>query len=246
MSPSTSHAISVVVPAWNEERRIGSTLGRLLVDATELGIAEVIVVNDGSTDRTADIVRSHRAALNGTLVLTLIEHPRNRGKGAALRSGLKVASCPLVGYVDADLSIGPAPFAEARRIIESGADVVVGYRIPSNGMTERSGQPPLRHMLSILFKRVQRAIVGLPIGDTQCPFKLFRREEMMRIVPACRSDGWGFDVEVLLLACRAGFRIAELPVQWKFVGGSTVRTDPRTVWRTMRELITIRIMHGKA
>ena len=239
-------AISLVVPAWNEQSRIGPTLERILADAPRLGIDEVIVVNDGSTDSTSALVRSHAATLDGKLRVMLIDHAQNRGKGAALRSGLQAATSPLVAYLDADLSIGPAPLAEARRMIDSGADVVVGRRVSDGDMADRAGQPPLRHVLSILFKKVQRAIVGLAVRDTQCPFKLFRREAVLRAVPACRSDGWAFDVEVLLLASREGYQIQELPVPWKFIGGSTVRTDPRTAWRTLRELVVIQRRHGRA
>jgi dolichyl-phosphate beta-glucosyltransferase len=238
--------ISIIVPAWNEERRIGATLEHLLQEAGHLGIHELIVVNDGSTDTTSDIVRAHQCQPNEGPRLLLMEHPENRGKGAALQTGLLAATSPLIGYIDADLSVGPDPLVRARELIEGGADVVVGRRVDEQGRLGGGEQPTLRHVLARLFKRMQRAIVGLPIGDTQCPFKLFRAEVVTQSVPLCRSDGWAFDVEVLLVAHRAGYRIVELPVHWKFVGGSTVRADFRTVWRTMRDLITIRLRHGAA
>jgi glycosyltransferase involved in cell wall biosynthesis len=245
--PLTALAISVVVPAWNESLRIGATLDRLLADAPGLGIAEVIVVNDGSSDDTASIVRGKMAAATHTSVrLRLIDHPRNRGKGAALRTGLAATSSPLVGYLDADLSIGPAPLLEARRIIDAGADVVIGHRLPGNCLDERPDQPPLRRVLSFLFKQVQRAMIGLPVRDTQSPFKLFRREALEAALPGCKAEGWAFDVEVLLLAARRGYRLVDQPVPWKFIGGSTVRATPRTSMRVMRELLTIRRTHGSA
>ncbi len=238
--------LAVVIPAWNEELRIGATLDCLLADGAALDIEEVIVVNDGSTDGTAAVVRERAASHHGVPRIRLIEHDQNRGKGAALRTGLGAATAPLVGFIDADLSVGPASFAEASRMIASGADVVVGYRVSADGRTDGAGQPALRRMLSLLFKRVQRRITGLPIRDTQCPFKLFTGDAVARVLPHCTANGWGFDVEVLLIASRASLRIEEIPVQWQFVGGSTVRANPRTVWRTLRELIAIRRLHGSA
>ena len=245
MTPS-GNTLAVVLPAWNEEHRIRATLECLLRDGAGLAIEEVIVVNDGSTDGTADIVRTLAAEHHGNPRVRLIEHEANRGKGAALRTGLSAATAPLVGFIDADLSVGPASFAEAARVIESGADVVVGYRISSTGRPDGRGQPLPRYLLSIAFKRLQRGIIGLSIRDTQCPFKLFTQQALARALPQCTSDGWGFDVEVLLVAARAGMRLEEIPVQWQFVGGSTVRANPRTVWRTLRELLAIRRSHGSA
>jgi dolichyl-phosphate beta-glucosyltransferase len=242
----TALALSVVIPAWNEERRIGATLDCLLTSGTLLNIEEVIVVNDGSTDGTAAVVRQRAAAHQGVPCVRLIEHDGNHGKGAALRTGLAAATTPLVGFIDADLSVGPESFTSAARMIESGADVVVGYRVSSTGRPDGAGQPVVRRMLSHLFKRMQHRMIGLPIRDTQCPFKLFTRDAVAHALTHCTSDGWGFDVEVLLVLARAGMRIEEIPVQWHFVGGSTVRANPSTVWRTLRELLAIRRQHGSA
>lgn len=246
MSQRTPAPLAIVIPAWNEELRIGATLDCLIRDGAALDIAEVIVVNDGSTDLTADVVRQRAELQEGGPCIRLIDHEENQGKGAALRTGLLAATTPLVGFIDADLSVGPESFAEAARRIEAGADIVVGYRISSTGRPDGRGQPVVRYWLSRVFKRVQRQIIGLPARDTQCPFKLFTREAVARSVPQCTSDGWGFDVEVLLVASRAGYRIEEIPVRWSFVGGSTVRANPQTVLRTLRELLAIRRMHGPA
>lgn len=237
--------ISVVIPAWNESLRIGATLDHLLERCADLGVGDVIVVNDGSSDDTSELVRA-RAERATRPCIRLIEHEQNRGKGAALRTGLAAANTPLVGYLDADLSVGPEPLLEAARRIDAGADVIVGVRISYTGRADGAGQPMLRGWLSRLFKRFQRSLVGLPLQDTQCPFKLFTREAVERTLPRCTSDGWGFDVEVLLVAQRAGLRIEEIPVPWHFVGGSTVRANPLTAWRTLREVLAIRRRHGSA
>lgn len=239
----TDARLTVVIPAWNESRRIGATLDHLLDRCEGVDIAEVIVVNDGSTDDTTELVRE-RAARAVDPCIRLIEHERNQGKGAALRTGLAAADTPLIGYLDADLSVGPESFTEAARRIEAGADVIVGVRISYTGRADGAGQPALRGFLSRLFKRFQRRLIGLPLQDTQCPFKLFRRDALEQALPRCTSDGWGFDVEVLLVADRAGLRIEEIPVPWHFVGGSTVRANPLTAWRTLREVLAIRRRHG--
>lgn len=235
--------LTVVIPAWNESRRIGATLDHLLDRCEGVDIAEVIVVNDGSTDDTTELVRE-RAARAVHPCIRLIEHERNQGKGAALRTGLAAADTPLIGYLDADLSVGPESFSEAARRIDAGADVIVGVRISYTGRADGAGQPALRGFLSRLFKRFQRRLIGLPLQDTQCPFKLFRRDALEQALPRCTSDGWGFDVEVLLVADRAGLRVEEIPVPWHFVGGSTVRANPLTAWRTLREVLAIRRRHG--
>ncbi|MGE0135898.1 MAG: glycosyltransferase [Dehalococcoidia bacterium] len=237
--------LTIVIPAWNESLRIGSTLDHLIERCEGLDIAEVIVVNDGSEDDTADLIRERVARATHPRI-RLVDHDRNRGKGAALRTGLAAASSPLVGFLDADLSVGPESFAEAARRIDAGADVVVGIRISHTGRADGAGQPLLRGWLSRLFKRFQRGLVGLPLQDTQCPFKLFTREAVASTLPRCTSDGWGFDVEVLLVAQRAGLRVEEIPVPWHFVGGSTVRANPITAWRTLREVLAIRRRHGSA
>src|SRR5207253_11200183 len=113
-------------------------------------------------------------------------------------TGLLRATAPLVGFVDADLSVGATSLLEARTLIAQGADVVVGRRVDPRGMLGGGEQPRARALLGRLFKRVQRAVVGLPIQDTQCPFKLFRREVIAHSLQRCGADGWAFDVEVLL------------------------------------------------
>lgn len=168
----TDTGISVIIPAWNEERRIRGSLDRLLADGPALGIAEIIVVDDGSTDRTAELVRDLAAAQPGTPRLLLMRHEVNHGKGAALRTGLLAATSPLVGYLDADLSIGATSFEQARALLEDGAGVVVGYRISYTGLADGKGQPVLRRVLSVVFKRAQRRIVGLAIRDTPVPVAL--------------------------------------------------------------------------
>lgn len=249
-SPTTPGAtaratLAVVVPAYNEERRIERTLEQLIAQAPALGISELLVVDDGSADRTAELVRavSERTAAPR---VRLIQHPHNRGKGAALRTGLLAAEADLVGYLDADLSVPPAHFEGARALLEAGAEVVVGARVSSQGEALRRGQPLLRRLLGHMFVATQQRIVGLPQRDTQCPLKLLTREAARAVAEPCRVDGWAFDVELLLVAQRQGRHIEELPVEWRHIEGSRLRSDPATALRTLRELVAIRRVHRAA
>jgi dolichyl-phosphate beta-glucosyltransferase len=237
--------LTVVIPAFNEEARIARTLEELGGRAAALDISELLVVDDGSADRTAEIVRAVAADTRSPSV-RLIQHDQNRGKGAALRTGLLAAEAELVGYLDADLSVPPEAFHGARRLIEGGADAVVGARVSNRGEALRRGQPLLRRLLGQMFVATQHRIVGLPPRDTQCPFKVLTRESARAVAAQCRVDGWAFDVELLLVAQRQGWRIEELPVEWRHVEGSRLHSDPMTAWRTLRELVAIRREHRVA
>jgi dolichyl-phosphate beta-glucosyltransferase len=234
--------LAVVIPAYNEEDRIERTLDELIREAPRLDITEVLVVDDGSTDRTAAVVRSV-AARTATPQVRLFVHTSNRGKGAALRTGLLAAEADIVGYLDADLSVPATSFADARALIEGGAHVVVGTRVNVQGEALRRGQPLLRRVLGHMFVATQQRIVGLPQRDTQCPFKVLTRSAARAIAERCGVDGWAFDVELLLVADRLRLRIEELPVEWRHVDGSRLRSDPATAWRTLRELVAIRRLH---
>jgi dolichyl-phosphate beta-glucosyltransferase len=231
-----------VVPAFNEERRIAHTLEVLAASARDLDLGEIIVVDDGSADRTADVVARVAAERTDTPI-RLVRHPHNRGKGAALRTGILVAGDDYIGFLDADLSVSPSMFTEATRLLDEGADVVVGNREASPDGARRAGQPLLRRILGHMFIATQQRIIGLPFSDTQCPFKVLTRAAAKAIVPECSVDGWAFDVEMLVVAQRQGCRISELPVRWTHVEGSTLRSSPSTAWRTMRELLAIRREH---
>jgi dolichyl-phosphate beta-glucosyltransferase len=236
-------SLSVVVPAYNEQKRIEHALRVLASSAPQLGIDEIVVVDDGSTDATVEVVESVASEATAPPV-RLIRHAQNRGKGAALRTGLAEAQGDYVGFLDADLSVSPSMFAGAIEQLEGapGVDIVVGNREASPG-GRREGQPLLRRLLGHMFVATQQRIIGLPYGDTQCPFKVLRREAARAIVPECTVDGWAFDVEMLVVAQRQGWRVRELPVRWTHVEGSTLHSSPFTAWRTMRELLAIRRGH---
>lgn len=202
---------SIVIPAYNEQARIGVTLdGVLACIAQRNWQAEVLVVNDGSRDRTAQIVREYAAVHPA---VRLIENPRNHGKGYSVRNGILQAHAPIVMFTDADLS---SPMEEAERLfaaIAEGVDVAIGSR-----WLERSRQtlqqPLYRRFFGRCFNRFTRLIMGLPFADTQCGFKAFRREAAQEIFVRQRIERWGFDPEILFIALRRGYRVREVPVTW--------------------------------
>lgn len=214
-------ALSIIVPAYNEASRIGGSLAEILRFAeSRPGGAEVIVVDDGSSDATADLVESYRARAGE--VLKLIRHPRNLGKGAAVRTGFEASGGEIVLFTDADLS---APVAEAPRLIEPIAageyDVVIGSRALDPSRIEKH-QTWVRQTMGRTFNRLVRLWTGLGIRDTQCGFKAYRRRAMAPVFAAQRVNGFAFDVELLYLATRLGLRILEIPVTWNHVGDSRV------------------------
>lgn len=202
---------SIVIPAYNEETRIPATL-RSVVECirTRGWDAEVIVVNDGSTDRTAAVVREiARTAPE----LRLIENPRNCGKGYSVQYGILHASGDVVLFSDADLS---APIEEAEGLfgaIARGADIAIGSRwLASSRQTHR--QPWYRQFFGRCFNAVTRAVMGLPFADTQCGFKAFTREAAQTVFQLQTIRRWGFDPEILFIALKRGYHIQEVPVSW--------------------------------
>lgn len=232
-------SLSIVIPAYNEEARIQHALRSIVTLASDIGLSEVVVVDDGSSDRTAEVVRAF-AERTVAPPIRLLQHPQNRGKGAALRTGLLAAESDAVGYIDADLSVSPMSFLEAQALLKHGADVIAGARVDRDGDAERLGQPLLRRVLGHMFVATQQRIVGLPQRDTQCPFKLLTRSAARAIAAECTVDGWAFDVELLLVAQRQGWRVTEMPVEWRHIEGSRLRSDPATALRILRELVAIR------
>ena len=210
MTP-TAPELSIVIPAYNEERRLPETLRRIraYLDTRRIS-AEIIVVDDGSSDGTAALVERLRAEFSG---LRLVLNDTNRGKGYSVRHGMLEARGDVLLFTDADLS---SPIAEAAKLfaaLEAGADVALGSRwLRSELQTER--QPVYRQLFGRLFNLFLRVVLGLRFRDTQCGFKAFTRRAAQAIFPRQRIERWGFDAELLFLAVRLGFQAAEVPVQW--------------------------------
>jgi glycosyltransferase involved in cell wall biosynthesis len=225
---------SIIIPAYNEAKRIGATLEKVLryIDQQGWG-AEVIVVNDGSQDATADIVRGFAA---DRPALRLLENPGNRGKGYSVRNGMLHAHGEILLFTDADLS---APIEEAEKLLAAlaaGAEVAIGSRwIRTELQTQR--QPLYRQLFGRVFNRTLRMTLGLPFKDTQCGFKAFTRRAACELFPMQQIEGWGFDPELLFMAKRFDLRVAEVPVRWAHSGLTRihpVKDGTRMFWDALR------------
>jgi len=229
---------SVVIPCFNEQARIGNTL-RVTLDylAANAPTSELIVVNDGSTDATAEITR--RVFSETNIATRLLENFPNRGKGAAVRTGLLAAREAIGLFSDADLS---TPITETPKLVEPIAkgevDIAFGSRALDRSLIGVH-QPWRREQGGRVFNVLVRVATGLPFWDTQCGFKAFQLGACRPILAAARIDGFAFDVELLFLAHRAGLRIREIPVRWNHAEGSKVSFF-RDSLRMLREVIALR------
>lgn len=228
--------LSIVIPAYNEAARIEQTLERVLQCVRERRWdAEVLVVDDGSTDDTAAIVRRY---MQNSPELLLLQNPGNRGKGYSVRNGLLQAAGEVVMFTDADLS---APMEEADRLlsaIHDGADVAIGSRWLDRSR-QTLHQPLYRRFFGRCFNALTRAIMGLPYADTQCGFKAFRHKAAQVIFRLQRVERWGFDPEILFIARKLGFTIAEVPVSWGHDERSKI-SYLRDGSRMLQDMATIR------
>ncbi len=228
--------ISIVIPAYNEAARIERTLERVLQCVRERRWdAEVLVVDDGSSDETAAIVRRY---MQNSPELYLIQNPGNRGKGYSVRNGLLQAAGEVVMFTDADLS---APMEEAERLfaaVQDGADVAIGSRWLDRSR-QTLHQPLYRRFFGRCFNGLTRAVMGLPYADTQCGFKAFRRKAAQVIFRLQRVERWGFDPEILFIARKLGFAIAEVPVSWGHDERSKI-SYLRDGSRMLQDMATIR------
>jgi glycosyltransferase involved in cell wall biosynthesis len=214
--------LSIVIPAYNEQARLPRTLARIreyfsarrvlpeLAPDFALGQLEIVIVDDGSQDGTAGIAEQWARQMP---LVRLVSNGENRGKGYSVRHGMLEARGRLALFTDADLS---SPIEEIEKLLAAlaaGNDVAIGSRALDRSLISIH-QSRLRELAGIIFNGFVRAFTGLPFYDTQCGFKIFRRERARIVFEQQRIEGFGFDPEVLFLAKRHGLRAAEIPVRW--------------------------------
>jgi dolichyl-phosphate beta-glucosyltransferase len=237
--PPVAAELSVVIPAYNEVRRLGATLDRIAGYLGERGIEhEILVVDDGSTDATAELVAAHPAP-----GLRLLRQPENRGKGAALRAGVAETAGERVLLTDADLS---TPIAELERLeprLAAGADLVLGSRAAPGARIDLH-QPFYRELMGKTFNRIVRLLGVRGISDTQCGFKLLSGTAARDLFPRLTVDGFAWDVELVWLARRRGWRVEEVGVSWADSADSRVH-PVRDSAAMLRDVVRMRLRHRR-
>lgn len=246
---STTPFLSIVIPAYNEERRLPPSLHSIAAWLrAQPWRSEVIVVENGSTDDTTQVVEAF--IRDGVLptdpfVVRLLHS--TQGKGAAVKTGMLSATGEYLFMCDADLAM---PVTEIEKFLPPQLplgifDIAIASREDVNGMRAvRYNEPFTRHFMGRVFNQLVRILAVKGIQDTQCGFKCFSRTAAEQLFPLQQIDGWGFDVEVLYIAQRKGMRLVEIPIHWYFQADSRVRPVQDTI-NMVRELLKIRRM-GRA
>ena len=229
--------LSIVIPAYNEESRILSTLEQVVSFLASRSYTwEVLVADDGSTDSTASMVRDFADQQPNVRLLSL----SHGGKGWAVKHGMLAATGRYRFLCDADLSM---PFEQVERFLPpavEGVDIVIGSREVAN--SRRIGEPARRHLMGRLYNWLVRALAVPGVKDTQCGFKCFRGEVVPELFRRQTTDGFAFDVEILFLARRAGLTIREIGIDWYYREQSKVRPVLDSITMT-RDLLKIRWRH---
>jgi dolichyl-phosphate beta-glucosyltransferase len=266
-------SLGIVLPAYNEEARLGPALDELfgyLCEAAGVlpASVSVLVVDDGSTDGTAALVRARPEFLAGTgaaagtvagtgatatnaapapgrpgcPTLGLLTVPHG-GKGSAVRAGMLVAEGDVLVFADADMATPPQMLPRLVAALES-ADVALGSRIQPDGSDMRATQPRFRRLVGKLFRFAAQLWVTGPVRDTQCGFKGFTRSAARDLFGQLRITSIVFDVDLIYLARRRGYRIAIVPIIWADRRGSRMQARPRLALRVAWDLVRIRFAHG--
>src|SRR5215203_2218657 len=253
MPPQT---LTLVLPAYNEEARLGSALDELFGYLGRRGAEgregrpgaealpediHVLVVDDGSADGTAALVRARTEHADGRLELLTVPHG---GKGAAVRAGMLHASSDLVVFTDADMATPPDELVPLVRALDD-ADAAYGSRIQPDGSDMRASQPGWRRMLGKAFHLLASVWVVGPVQDTQCGFKGFRRDVAHDLFARQRITSIVFDVELIALARRRGYSMAIVPITWADRRGSRMRARPQLAARVAWDLFRIPLIHRR-
>ena len=238
--------ISIIVPAYNEEQRIGRTIGEIkhFIQSRKLDW-DILIVDDGSTDKT---VEAAVGALKGEhrVRYKFIHNDRNRGKGYSVRQGMLSADGDLLLFTDADLSTPIQEIEKLIRAIDEGYDVAIGSRGLEDSQVEVH-QNIVRETMGVIYNRIARLLTFKGIRDSQCGFKMFRRNVARELFELQRINGFSFDAEVVYLAQKRGFKIKELPVAWRNSPSSKVHIlwDPIAMLWDLCRIYFIHLGHGR-
>ena len=232
--------LSIVIPAYNEEKRILTTLGETLEFLQKRSWSyELLVVDDGSADRTVACIEEYA---QDHPEVRCVQNGRNRGKGFSVRHGIQEARGKYIGFMDGDYKTDIAGLDDVMPLLEKGRDGVIGDR--TLGATEFVvARKAYREWGSKVFRFLLRLLMGLQgFGDTQCGFKFFQVEVVRDLFARQKVDGFMFDVEILLLANKQGYQIVKIPVKWTFDPDSRFNPVTGTI-KNFKELARIRWMH---
>ncbi len=241
--------LTIVLPAYNEEARLPASLDRVIAFlAAQPFESEIVISDDGSRDRTPDVVRERAGCgLPAGVSLRYVRHERNQGKGAAIRTGILQARGRYVFFMDADLATPPEDALKLLDRLKDGVPVAIGSRIQPDGSDMRASQPARRRLAGRLFTMMRKAMRVLPdIDDTQCPMKGFEHAVSQEVFREQKLSGWIFDAEVLYIARSQGYAIVSVPVQWHHVDGSRLRVRPSQAWEVLRDLVRLRFLQAPA
>ncbi len=229
--------LSIIIPAFNEELVLLECLKTVEDYAEKQGNSyEIIVIDDGSSDRTSDITQTFMADRN---TIILLNNDRNRGKGYTVQRGMLKARGNLVLFLDADLSTQPKEFDHFKKWFDHGYEVVIGTR-RTEGAEIAQNQSFLREKMGAIFTLLSRWLLGLSVSDFTCGFKCFSLKAAQSIFSLQRINDWSFDAEILHISKRQGFRIKEVPVQWKNAEDSKVQLIRDSI-RSLLSLLRIRL-----
>ena len=203
--------LSLVIPAYDEEKRIGRTIERFLeFFAVKSFSAEILVVDDGSSDRTVEVVKSFST---GKIPLEVISYEKNRGKGYAIKTGMLAARGEYALFADADMSTPIEMFDRFEPYMKEGMDVIIGTRKTAGAYVGRH-QPFYRENMGKVFTWLSNRLLGLDTSDFTCGFKCFHQRTIEPVFGSQQISGWGYDTEIIFIARHKGFRIQEVPVSW--------------------------------
>ena len=233
-------ALSVIIPAYNEEERLGSSLSSVYKYVMERMLpTEILVVDDASTDKTVEIVEQSRPSEASTVTVQILRNTKNLGKGASVRRGMLQCKGELALMTDADMSTPIEEIEKLEQVMsETNCDIAIGSRAIEGSQVEVH-QSRIREKSGKLFNVVVRGISSLPFQDTQCGFKLFSMRKCRSIFAAQLLSSYSFDVEILYIAAERGLEMREVPVVWRHSAGSKVRFF-RDGSRMLTDLLKVR------